>query len=122
MFDQIKAMGALAGLMKNKDKIQEAIKAFQGSLEVMRAVGTSGSGAVRATVTGKMKVVELTLDPTLVGGMGRDIDSRRMGEQLIVEALNDALQTAQIMVRDEANRQAKGLGLPELPGLEGLLR
>lgn len=122
MFDQIKAMGALAGLMKNKDKIQESIKAFQGSLEVMRAVGTSGSGAVRATVTGKMKVVEITLDPTLVSGMGRDIDSRRMGEQLIVEALNDALQTVQVMVRDEANRQAKGLGLPELPGLEGLLR
>ena len=122
MFDQIKAMGALAGLMKNKDKIQESIKAFQGSLEVMRAVGTSGSGAVRVTVTGKMKVVEITLDPTLVSGMGRDIDSRRMGEQLIVEALNDALQTVQVMVRDEANRQTKGLGLPELPGLEGLLR
>lgn len=122
MFDQIKAMGALAGLMKNKDKIQDSIRTFQASLEGMSATGTAGSGAVRATVNGKMKVLSVQIDPNVASGMGRDAGGRAMGEKLIVEALNDALETVQGMVRDEANRQAKGLGLPELPGLEGLLR
>lgn len=122
MFDQLKTMGALAGLLKNKDKIQESIARFQESLEGMRATGTAGSGAVKVTVTGKMKVVEVKLDPAMAAGLGRDGASREMGERLIAEAANDALETVQGMVRDEANRHAKGLGLPELPGLDGRLR
>lgn len=125
MFDQLKTMGALAGLLKNKDKIQEAMKRFQESLEGMSATGSAGSGAVKVTVSGKLKVLEVKLDPVLASSLGRDASSRQMGEQLIAEAANDALDSVQRMVRDEANRQAQSLGLPELPGgpgLEGLLR
>ncbi len=122
MFDQLKTMGALAGLLKNKDKIQEAMKRFQESLEGMSATGSARSGAVKVTVSGKMKVLEVKLDPVLASSLGRDASSREMSERLIAEAANDALESVQRMVRDEANRQAQSLGLPELPGLEGLLR
>lgn len=121
MFDQIKAMGALAGLMKNKDRLQDAVRQFQQSLEGMSATGAAGGGAVRVTVTGKMKVTQVMIDPGVAAGMGRDEASRKMAEALIVEAANDALGRVQLMARDEAGRQARELGLPELPGLEGLL-
>ncbi|MBN8645468.1 MAG: YbaB/EbfC family nucleoid-associated protein [Planctomycetes bacterium] len=121
MFDQLKTMGALAGLLKNKDKIQEAIHRFQESLEGMSATGSAGSGAVKVTVTGKMKITRIQIDPTLAAAMGKDAASRSAGESLITEAANDAMQTVQGMVRSEANRQAQALGLPELPGLENLL-
>ncbi|MFM9957933.1 MAG: YbaB/EbfC family nucleoid-associated protein [Phycisphaerales bacterium] len=122
MFDQLKQMGALAGLLKNKDKIQDSVKAFQESLEGMSATGSASGGAVRVTVNGKMKVLSVKIDPSVANGMGKDAHSREMGERLILEATNDAMETVQGMVRDEANRHARGLGLPELPGLEGLLR
>ena len=44
VFDQFKAMGALAGLMKNREKIREAGERMQASLEAARIVGQAGGG------------------------------------------------------------------------------
>ena len=120
MFDNIKAMGALAGLMKNKDAIKEAGRRIKERLAEVRAAGGSGGGAVRATVSGDMKVVSITLEPAALVGLN-DPASRAMVESLIAEAVNNAMDIAKAMAQREIAKEAEALGLPNLPSMEGLL-
>lgn len=121
MFDNLKAMGAVAGLLKNKEKLREVTERFQEKLERMSVTGVAGGSAVRVTVSGKMKVTEVFLDPALIAGLQAGDGGREMAQALIAEATNDAITRVQSMVRDEAEREAQELGLPGLPGLDGLL-
>lgn len=125
MFDQFKAMGAVAGLLKNKEKLKEVGDRLREKISGLSATGTSGGGAVRVTVSGAMKVSSVEISPAAVAGiaMGGTAgeQSRRMVESLITEATNDALTRVQILVRDEVSRESSELGLPDLPGLDKLL-
>lgn len=125
MFDQFKAMGAVAGLLKNKEKLKEVGDRLREKIAGMSATGASGGGAVRVTVSGSMKVQRVEISPAAVAGiaMGGDSgdQSRRMVENLIEEATNDALSRVQMMVRDEVARESAELGLPDIPGMDKLL-
>ncbi|MFN7022010.1 MAG: YbaB/EbfC family nucleoid-associated protein [Phycisphaerales bacterium] len=120
MFDGLKAMGALAGLMKNKDALKEAGARIKVRLAELRASGGSGGGVVRAVVSGDMKVVSVTLEASALAGLA-DASSRAMVESLIAEAVNNAMDIAKAMAQREIAKEAEALGLPNMPGMEGLL-
>lgn len=120
MFDAFKAAGALAGLMKNKEAIKEAGERIKSRLAELRAAGASGGGAVRATVSGDMRIVSVTLEPAALVGLN-DPSSKAMVELLIAEAVNNAMDIAKAMAQREIAKEAEALGLPNMPGLEGLL-
>ena len=121
MFDQMKAMGAIAGLMRDKDKLAEISKRAQDTLETVRVVGEAGGGAVRVTVSGKLEVQGVELDPNLTQGMAAGDDSRVMAQNLIAEAVNDANARARVVIQREMQKLAEELGLPEIPGMNNLL-
>lgn len=122
MLDQFKAMGAVAGLLKDKERLREIADAFKAKLERIRVEGESGGGAVRVTVSGQMRVTNVHLDPALIAGLRADEgNGREMAQTLIEEATNDALAKAQMLVQQEAQRQAEELGLPSIPGMASLL-
>lgn len=117
MFDQFKAMGQVAALLKDKDRLRAAGDRVKERLEAVRAGGEAGGGAVRATVNGKMTLVALELAPPLVAG-----GDKAMVELLIIEAVNNAAAAAQDRARAAVEEEAQELGLPNLPGgLGGLL-
>jgi len=120
MFQNFKALGALAGLMQNKDKIKAAVERFREKIERISVTGTAGGGAVRATVSGKLRITDINLDPALIAGLQSGESGRTMAQSLIVEAVNDGLSKAQALLQEEADKQAKELGLPGLPGLDSL--
>lgn len=120
MFDQLKSLGALAGLMQNKDKIRAAVERFREKLERIRVTGAAGGGAARVTVTGKLQVTDVELDPALIAGLQAGEGGRVMAQSLIKDAMNDAIVRAQALVHEEADRQARELGLPGLPGMDSL--
>ncbi len=120
MFDSIKSLGALAGLMQNKDKIRAAAARFRDRLDQISVTGSAGGGAVRVTVSGKLRVAGVHLDPALIAGLQAGEGGRAMAQALIQDAVNDALTRAQTLVHEEADRQARELGLPGLPGLDSL--
>lgn len=123
MFDSLKAAGALAGLMKNKEALKAAGERIRVRLSELRAGGGSGGGAVRATVTGDMKIVSVTLEPAVCAGLASgDAAQREMVQSLIAEAVNNAMDIAKAMAQREIAKEAEALGLPNMPGLEGLLR
>ena len=121
MFDQMKAMGAIAGLLKDKEKVRQMATEFERRMETISAIGSSGGGAVRVTVSGKMRVTDVFLDPALIAGMAAEGNGREMAQALILDATNDALLQAQMRVKDEAQKMSDELGLPEIPGLSRML-
>ena len=120
MFDSLKMAGTLAGLMKNKEGLKLAAERIKTRLAELRAGGGSGGGAVRATVTGDLKVISVTLEPAALVGLS-DPASKAMVEALIAEAVNNAIDIAKAMSQREIAKEAELLGLPNMPGLEGLL-
>ncbi|MFG0257428.1 MAG: YbaB/EbfC family nucleoid-associated protein, partial [Phycisphaerales bacterium JB043] len=117
MFDQLKAMGAVAGLLKNKDKLRRMGEELRATLEETVVVGESGGGAVRVRMSGRMRVREITIDPAVLSGL-QDEASRSQAETLVAEAINDALQQAEQVVKRESARAAEEAGLPPMPELE----
>lgn len=122
MFDNLKAMGALAGLMKNKDKLREAGDRVRARLDAARFTGEAGSGAARAVVSGSMKVIEVQLAPALITGMAADERTRELAGQLIADAVNDGLRRAQHAMKETVDEEARAMGLDGLPGLDALMR
>lgn len=122
MFDNLKAMGAVAGLMKNKDRLREVGERVKEKMARARIGGEAGGGAARAVVNGQMRVVEIELSAPLVAGMAADDRTRALAGSLIADAVNSALERAQAMLQEEISKEARELGLPDLPGLGDLLK
>ncbi|HSG65244.1 MAG TPA: YbaB/EbfC family nucleoid-associated protein [Gammaproteobacteria bacterium] len=117
--DKLKAMQAIGSLMKNREQLEEAGERIKSKIESMRVEGSSGGGACRAVVNGKMKLIDLTLDPALLSGMAVDEKTRDLATSLIKDAINDATERAQKMVQEEISREAESLGLGDLGGQLG---
>lgn len=120
MFDKLKAMGALAGLMKNREGLKQAGDRVKAKMERTRCTGEAGGGAARAVVTGKMEVVEIQLAPALVNGMAADDRTRELAGTLIAQAVNMALREAQQKLQEAVQAEAEALGLGDLGGMGGL--
>ena len=126
MFDSFKSMGAVANLLKNKDQIAAAGQRVQERMETLRVTGEAGGGAVRATITGKMRVESIHIEPATAQGFAADEESRLMAQALITHAVNDGLIKAQEAMQSTIAAEADALGVPELAdklqgGLGGLL-
>lgn len=123
MFDNLKALGALSGLMKNKEKLAEAAQRVKAELESARVTGEAGGGLVKAVASGEMKIVSLEMSPALVAGIASSESDRAMASWLITEAVNNALQRARDRAQEVIRRESQALGLPDFAGdLGGLLR
>lgn len=122
MFDNLKAMGTLAALFRDKDRLGEIGERLRVKAEQLRAEGQAGSGAARVTANGLMRIVAIELSPSALTSMD-DPHARAMVEQLIIDATNDALGRAQDRMRQALEEEARALGLPGVPPeLTNLLR
>lgn len=114
MFDNLKTMGVLAGLMRDKDRIRDVGTRLREKADSLRVEGQAGGGAVRVTANGLMRLVRVEMSPASLAGLD-DPHSRAMVEQLILDATNDALQRAQDRMREALEEEARALGLPGVP-------
>ena len=121
MFEQMKAMGAIAGLLRDKERLAEINESFQEALERVRVVGEGGGGAVRVVMSGKLTVESVEFDPSFATGMGSDDNSRMLGQELVKEAVNDAAMKARVVLQKEMSRLAEEHGLPDIPGIGSML-
>lgn len=125
MFDQFKNLGQLSSILRNAGQLREQMQQAQEQLKTMKASAETGGGAVKATVTGAMRLTNLEIDPAMFAALvdaSNDAD-RQMAEDLIVGAINAALEKAQRLAAEEMSRRAQEMGLPIDPGagLAGLL-
>ncbi len=115
MFDQLKMMGAVAGLLKNRDQIKAAGQRIQSRLEKMRIEGRSEGGLVKAVLSGKMEVLSIEVSPSLGAGLASsDAKTRNQASAMITAAVNEALKKAQAAVAEAIDEEGEKLGLPGL--------
>ena len=96
-------------ILKNAQKIQEQMGAFQEKLETIRITGSSGGGMAEIDMNGKMEVLALRIAPEAMEG-----GDREMLQDLIAAAFNNALEK----VREAVGREMGGL----VPGgLQGMI-
>lgn len=98
-------------LMRQAQKMQEAMAKAQAALEQVEVTGSAGGGMVEVTMTARMQVRRVRIDPALVG------DDRDLLEDLVAAATNDAVRRAEQAAKEHMTGALGGLGLP--PGLMG---
>lgn len=125
MFDALKGLGSMAGMMKELPRIKAHVEQVKVRLEEMTVEADAGGGAVRAVVTGTLRVVTVEVDPAMLTGLvdAEDETDRALAQDLIAGAVNAALTKAREMAEAEMHAMATELGLPLPPGgLDGLLK
>ena len=100
--------GQLAGLMKQATAMQDNMKKAQEELANSEVIGTSGSGLVKITMTGKHTVKRIEIDPSLLA------DDKDMLEDMLTVAFNDAAK--QLADNSDAKMGSVSKGMPGLPG------
>ena len=114
MFDKLKAMGAVASLLRDKDKLKATTERVKQVSESVRASGEAGGGVVRVTVNGQMKLVGVEIGPALAAGMAADDRTRELAGNLICQAADEAMRAARDKMTEIIRREARGVG--RLPG------
>jgi DNA-binding YbaB/EbfC family protein len=103
----------MGSILKQAQKMQEQMQKVQEELANVKVEGSAGGGMVTAVATGKQEIVEVKVDPEVVNP-----DDVEMLEDLIVAAVNQALEKAQDRASEEMGKVTGGV-LPDLlPGLK----
>ena len=112
-----KGPGNLAGMMKQAQKMQEEMTALQAEHETTEYEATVGGGAVKAVVTGKKELKDLSIQPEVV-----DPEDIEMLQDLIISAVNESIRKAEADSEERMNKITGGMnGLGGLGGLGGLM-
>ncbi len=91
---------------------QEKLQEVKSRLELVEITGESGNGAITVRVTGSRKIKDIQIQDHLLGA-----DNRQELQQLVVAAVNQAMEQAETMSKSEMEAAARDL----LPGFGGML-
>lgn len=92
----------MQAMMKQAQRLQEQVKAAQEEIANTEIEGSSGGGLVTVTITGDKKVVGIAIKPEAI-----DPDDVEMLEDLLIAAMNDALEEADAL---QAELMPAGMG------------
>ena len=107
--------------MFNPLKMQEMLsQASQMQEEVQRKLsqtvieGSSGGGAVKATMNGKKQLLKIHIDPAAVTSLSSNVADVEMLEDLVVAAVNEAGRKADDAMQSSVQGMLGGLKIPGL--------
>ena len=108
----MKGMPNMSQLLKQAQKFQSKMAELQEELNDKTVEASAGGGMVTAVANGKQDVLSITIDPEVA-----DPDDVEMLQDLILAAVNDALNRAKAMTNEEMGKLTKGMNIPGMPGL-----
>lgn len=102
----------------NPNNPQDLLQSFQRQMEEAQAAlanetlqVSAGGGAVTVTITGQQKLQAITIAPEVV-----NVDDVEMLQDLILAAVNEAIEKSQQLAAGKMGALTGGLGLPNLLG------
>ncbi len=106
-------------ILQQAQKMQEEMKKVQDSLAAITVEGSAGGGMVKVTANCKLEILSVKIEPSIL-----QENDQEMLEDLIIAAVNQAIQNAQKRAEEEMKKVTGGLlgnlNLPDgfkFPGL-----
>jgi|SRR5581483_7538498 len=99
------------GLLKQAQQLQEKLTNAQQELGDRTVEASAGGGMVTAVVNGKLEVVRIRIEPSLLQQPDAD-----MLQDLVVAAVNEGIRAARRLIEEEMSKLTGGLGI-KLPGM-----
>ena len=96
-------------MIRQAQKMQDQITELQEDIEARDFTATAGGGAVEVTITGKKTIKSLTLKPEVV-----DPEDIEMLQDLIISAINEAVNNIETTTEAEMSKITGGVSLPGL--------
>ena len=96
-------------MIRQAQKMQDEISALQEEIEARDFTATAGGGAVTITMTGKKTIKSLEIKPEVV-----DPEDIEMLQDLIVSAINEAVNQVEETTETEMSKITGGVSLPGL--------
>ena len=90
-------------------KMQQEMAKAQEEVENSQFTASVGGGTVKAVVSGKKELVELTISPEALNP-----DDAEMVQDMVISAVNEALRQAEEAMNKGMEGLTKGLNLPGL--------
>lgn len=95
--------------LKQIQELQGKLAKAQEELATLKVEATSGGGAVKVVMDGKQRVLSVKLSPEVVNP--QDVE---LLEDMIMAAVNEALEKTQALIASHLGQMAGGLKLPGL--------
>lgn len=95
--------------------LEEQQKAVNEKLATLRIEAEAGNGAVRVTADGNQKILNISINRE-----GLDWDDPEQVEDLVLEAVNRALEASKEKSEEEAQNLVKNILPPGMEGLKGM--
>jgi DNA-binding YbaB/EbfC family protein len=100
-------MKGLGKMMKQAQQLQAKMLKLQEELAEKTVETSAGGGMVKVVANGRQQLVSIQIEKEVV-----DPEDVEMLQDLILAAVNDALNKAQEMTAEEMNKLTGGLNLP----------
>ena len=97
-------------VLRQVQQMQGRMEKLQKDLETETVQASAGGGAVTVVATGTQRLVSVHIDPDAAG-------DPEMLQDLVVAAVNEAMEKSKQMASEKMQALTAGLGLP--PGLVG---
>jgi nucleoid-associated protein EbfC len=110
----MKGIPNMGNLLKQAQQFQAKMAQLQEELGERTVEASAGGGMITVVANGKQEILSVKIDPEVI-----DPNDREMLQDLILAAVNDALNKAKNMMQEEMGKLTHGLNLPNIPGLIG---
>ncbi len=106
--------GGMQGMLKQIQKMQAEMQKVQSELANITVTEEAGGGMIKATANGNREIISVEIDPQVINS-----DEKEILEDLVVAAVNKALESAAKLAEEEMAKVTKGILPPgfNIPGM-----
>jgi len=102
----------MGNLLQQARQMHDKLGKIQEELASKTLTGESGGGMVRVAMNGRRQALAVEIEPALLAA-----SEKKMLEDLIVAAINDASRKAEELGKEEIGRLTGGMTIPGLGNL-----